>query len=61
MKHAKRILVSLLMGLFMALVTGLAYKFRFSSETWFHDALYAGWLFALGCWVGAGFEFFHKD
>lgn len=61
MKHVKRILVSLLMGLIMGLIMGLVWRFGSNSETWLHDAVFAGWFFALGCWLGTGFEFFHED
>ena len=61
MKHVKRILVSLMLGLFMGVFMGLSYRFLQNSETWFKDAFFAGWFYALGCWLGIGMEFFHKD
>lgn len=61
MKHVKRILVSLMFGLFMGVFMGLSYRFLQNSETWFNDAFLAGWFSALGYWFGIGMKFFHKD
>lgn len=61
MKHVKRILVSLAFGLFMGVLMGLSYRFLTGHENWLEDAFNAGWLYALGVWLGIGMEFFHKD
>lgn len=60
MKHVKRILVSLVVGLFMGAIIGLVNKFN-GTDDWMQIAFYAGWFEALGCWLGIGMDFFHKD
>lgn len=60
MKHVKRILVALAFGLLMGLLMGVINKLA-GTEDWMQLAFYSGWFYGLGCWLGIGMDFFHKD
>lgn len=56
MKRAKRILISIAVGMVIAAIVGTIDGVCLNSTKWMHNAIVVGWTYGTGTWIAIGMK-----